>query len=786
MKQFFLFLGFTIAYLHGFSQNAVVNIQVSDQKSGESLPGANILLNGKAIGSTDIDGNYKLSVEPGKHKIGASYIGYESLSETITLSEGEVRNLKLKLNSSSVDLSTTVVTGSRYEKDLKLETVSIEVVSAELINRTNSTDVSEILNKVSGVTITDGQASIRGGSGFSYGVGSRVALLVDGLPLLASDQGNVDWQSIPMENIQQIEVIKGSSSVLYGSGSLNGIISVFTAWPTDKPTTTISPYAFIYSDPPRIETRWWSPYDMPFGNGLFFNHSRMIGKNFDLVIGGNYHFERSFLENNGRFRGRFNFKTRFRHPKIKGLSFGINGNFMYERTGQFFIWRNSDIDILRANAYSDSKYYYLQLDPTVNYFDDKGNRHSIKTRYYRKFRYGSGEDIDLQANVGLIDYQYQRKFFKDMFTVTVGATGSYGWVQSNIFVDSLQLDTTGKAKKFFNTYSGAIFAQLEFSWKRLQLLAGIRYELNGADSFLVSSIPVGRFGINFRASESTFLRGSFGQSYRLPSLAERFVAAEIFPGFEVIPNFGLQDESGWAAEIGVKQYFKIGKNWGAYGDLALFWMDYTDMIQYNIGLYPNPSGGPDQLGFKPFNISRARIAGFELTLAGKGKIGPVEIVPQIGYTYSYPADLNSSPSQEDVGNFLSNMFSTFGESLVNDPRDTLLLPFRNRHVFRGNVDISWKGFSIGTTLSYSSFMERIDDNMLYLEIAIPGFITPYINARQDRDGDFIVDLRASYHFEKWHTRVSFVVKNATNLEWAARPGILSPIRSFNLRFDFKF
>lgn len=771
-----------------YGQQATVKGTVKDSKNGETLPGATILVDGKGVTSTSGDGKFEVSLTPGPHRITATYAGYENSSTTVNLKADEVKVIDLSLVSVSHELTTTVVTGSRYEKDVRLETVSIEVVGPELMNRTNSIDVAEVLNKVPGVNIVDGQASIRGGSGFAYGVGTRVSVLVDGLPLIAADQMNVDWQYLPLENVQQIEVIKGSSSVLYGSGSLNGIISVLTDWPKDKPSTTISPYSFIYSDPPRIETRWWNPYEQPFGTGLYFKHSRQIKTNADLVVGGNYHFERSYLENNGKLRGRLNFKFRYRHPKIKGLAFGVNGNFMYERSGRFFLWKNSDVDILRMQSGSDDKYYYFQIDPNLKYADKKGNKHSVNMRYYRKFRYGNAPDINTVANIFLLDYQYQRRFFKNMFTITTGATGTYGWVQSSIFLDSLQVDTSGQPKKHFTTYTGALFAQLEFSYKRLNLLGGVRFELSGADSMVVTSIPVFRAGINFKASKSTFLRLSWGQSYRVPSLAERFVGAEIFPGFSVIPNFDLMPESGWSAEIGVKQGFRIGKNWGALADFSIFWMEYTNMIQYNIGIWPPDTQppSPQYLGFKPFNISQARIAGFELTLTGKGKIGPIEVLPQIGYTYTYPADLSSTPSQRDVGNFLNNMFSTFGQNLLSTPRDTLLLAFRNRHTFRGNLDLLWNNIGIGTTIYYSTFIEKIDPNLLYLEIAIPGFITPYIDSRADRNGDFMLDLRASYNIEKLHTKISFVVKNVTNLEYAGRPGMLSPLRSFNLRFDFSF
>ena len=86
------------------------------------------------------------------------------------------------------------------------------------------------MNQSPSVHIVDGQANIRSGSGWSYGAGSRVMVMVDGMPLMNGDQGGVEWQLVPMENISQIEVIKGASSVLFGSSALNGTINIRTAY----------------------------------------------------------------------------------------------------------------------------------------------------------------------------------------------------------------------------------------------------------------------------------------------------------------------------------------------------------------------------------------------------------------------------------------------------------------------------------------------------------------------------------------------------------------------------
>jgi hypothetical protein len=80
------------------------------------------------------------------------------------------------------------------------------------------------------VVTGDGQASIRGGSGWSYGAGSRVLVLYDDLPLLSAEGADAKWALIPMENIESMEVIKGAASSIYGSGALNGVINFRTGY----------------------------------------------------------------------------------------------------------------------------------------------------------------------------------------------------------------------------------------------------------------------------------------------------------------------------------------------------------------------------------------------------------------------------------------------------------------------------------------------------------------------------------------------------------------------------
>ena len=154
----------------------------------------------------------------------------------------------------------------------------------------------------------DGQANIRGGSGYSYGAGSRVLLLVDGIPAFQADAGRPNWSHIPVENIGQIEVIKGAASALYGSSAMNGIINVRTAYPTSDPFTKLSFFTNFYNKPRTttnfagIETTgeqkaWWNRDEVvvdkdtidvtqenrPREVGFSFAHRQKFGQH-DLVV----------------------------------------------------------------------------------------------------------------------------------------------------------------------------------------------------------------------------------------------------------------------------------------------------------------------------------------------------------------------------------------------------------------------------------------------------------------------------------------------------------------------
>ena len=179
-----------------------------------------------------------------------------------------------------------------FEKPIEEITVSMQVIKPILIENKNIRNIQTILDLTPGLNILDNEPQIRGGSGFTFGVGSKVAVLIDDMPMISGEAGRPYWELIPVENVEHIEVIKGASSVLSGTSALSGSIHIMTATPASEPLNKITAYTGFYSAPRDRSMKWWDDY--PYITGFSFLHSKKYG-NMDLVLGGNVDFDHGYL-----------------------------------------------------------------------------------------------------------------------------------------------------------------------------------------------------------------------------------------------------------------------------------------------------------------------------------------------------------------------------------------------------------------------------------------------------------------------------------------------------------
>lgn len=733
---------------------------ISDASSGEPLPYANIITD-KSIGKTATEnGRFELSLKPGSHSINFSYLGYLPLTEKLVLREGQTIHLNIRLKASVMELEQTVVSAGRYQQKLSELAISMEILKPALIENTLATSIEQSIERLSGVDIIDGQANIRNGSGWSYGAGSRVLVLVDDIPMLAADAGDAKWNFLPIEEIDQVEVLKGASSALYGSAALNGVIHVRTAWPGAIPTTKVNVFGGIYDKPARDEWLWWSGMNPILGGGSFY-HSQRFG-NLDLVISGNAFNDPGYREENYEERYRGSLKVRYRDKKIKGLSYSLQSSLMHTDILDFLLWKDADSGALRQSpgTITHNKGLRFYVDPSIVYYNPNGGKHQLKARYFHtrnSFPFDPAKDNE--ADWHFSEYQYYRNF-NESFNLTAGASTSYTHSNAALFGDHTM-------------YQMAIFTQGEKRWGKLSLSLGARWELNQLDTAPAESRPVFRAGANYALAKYTFLRTSFGQGYRYPSIAEKHTLTSV-GGLNIFPNPRIGSESGWSAEAGIKQGFKLG-SWEGIVDLAGFWTEYQNMMEFFFGFYDTLTYLPinenltiQNAGFQARNIGKARISGIEVVLAAKGNIQKMPVQLMLGYTYTYPIDLN-----ED---------SIYRAGKATDDN---ILKYRYFHSLKGDIQLSKAKATLGFSLRYTSFLANIDrvfvDPFLG-ELILPG----YPGYREDHfnEGNLVVDFRFSYQI--LHSlKASMVINNLLNHENIGRPGDILPPRHILLRLDYR-
>lgn len=840
--NYYLLMVLCLLSFNGYSQNAKLAGKVTEE-NGDGLMSANVVIDASKgwAAVTDLDGNYEINLPAGTYTVLLKYIGKEEQKIKVTLTADEKKTLNVVMQEKQQMIDVVVVTGSKYEKKMSEETVSMDVVKGSSLQSQNITSLDGGMNRVPGVTIADGQVNIRGGSGWSYGAGSRVLVLVDDLPLLSADAADAKWSIVPMENVEQVEVIKGAASALYGTGALNGIINVRTAYPVNEPYTKATVYTGIYGPPSKTPKMAWWGSKSPISGGVNLAHRQKFGQN-DLVLGMAYDANSGYLDSSDSYAVRGNVKYRYRFKNIPGLNMGINLSAYYSWGKTFFFWNGIrtvngvNVDSLAYKPYGGTitqyKSYRYTVDPFIDYFDKKGNHFKFNGRFFNSTNTNNtGQGSVPNRYYG--EFQYHRKFeFKKFdFNFVAGTVAAYDDVNP-------PKGATGSLFGKNNSFNYSVYAQTDFKFfKKLSITLGARWEYfkmthyvedstkvySGTDSSysryqrkesVQNSLkdlpyPLFRIGVNYQAAEATFIRASFGQGFRYPTIAERYISTSVGPLY-IAANPVLTPEKGYSAEVAIKQGFKISKDWTGYADASFFWNQYDNMMEFTFGRFGNfgsPTGG---LGFASQNVGKTRILGTELIFAGQGKIGPVGLQFVAGYNFIDPRSLNWNDSlslYNYQGIKLTNISGAYNQANLPDSGYTAisygmtsstkdnLLKYRNRHTLKLDVTLTWKGIEWNTNLQYSSYMENIDyafTSPIFKIIGGTAFggLEQYRNEKAaikvgKGKGDIVWNMHWAYNF-KQGVRVAFLVKNLLNWEYSPRPAYMEAPRNYQIQLSYTF
>jgi iron complex outermembrane receptor protein len=880
----FLFLGISQA---AFAQSAKLKGIITDEATGEAAP-ANVVITDMqdaVVGGTIADiitGEYLVELNPGKYKVTFSFMSMEAQKFDIELAANETKEINVTMKEEVNPMREVTVTGSKSGTQLAKNTVSIDVVKPALVDNTNATKVDDVVDKVPGVNVVDGQANIRGGAGWSYGAGSRVLILVDDLPFMSADAGSANWRDIPVENIDQIEVLKGAASALYGSSALNGIINIRTGYAKSKPETKFSIFQTSFMAPrdrmipssgasdtlpdgtrrliPVTNLDWWNQdqittdintiqgdsiytaedtsfkprffngplgFRKPIELGVSFGHKQKFGK-FDLTVGGYGFFSDSYLAGSYERKIRVNSNMRYRFSD--SLHVGVNINANYGKSASFFIWENSNFFLFGIKdslsfmtlpgTITESTINRINVDPYLTAYDRFGNRHRVQTRIYY-IKNANGNNQSNSSTLFYNEYQYQRQF-KQLADIKVvaGAVGQYSLANAELFGNASY--KVANAAAYLQLDKG--FIKDDFGNDKLIFSFGARYELNAIyspDSVLVSpskpriknpeptkieAKPVFRAGVNYEITPITFIRASWGQGYRFPTIAERYITTVVGAGsssLEIRANPTLQSETGWSAEIGIKQGFMITRNWKGFVDISGFMTQYQNMMEFTfgggdineinlitLGALNNPNN-PYPLFFQSANIGNTNVIGGEISVIGMGKIGTVDVNILSGYTVIDPRFKDFTPLQQLLSSDSSN-----------------ILKYRSRHNVKFDIEaffLKKNNLSIGFSLNYNSRMIAIDK--VFEDLVLEDNDDPTRNipvdafgvARYRRNvnsGEYLnLGFRIGYRHafmkadgkkEKFAMKLSLVGKNMLNQEYSIRPALVGAPMNLTVRLDVEF
>ena len=189
-----------IALILAFSSSAQTFSGAVTDDTGEGLPAFITAKNpaGDVLGDVSLpDGTYTLDLRAWAGQrvtLSCSYIGMETLEREIAqLVAGKSYALDWSLSSTAEALDLVVVSAGRFEQSAAEVTVSVDVLPPRIVETRGTTTLETALEMNPGVTFVNGEPQIRSGSGFSYGAGSRVMILIDDLPVLSGDAGRPTW-----------------------------------------------------------------------------------------------------------------------------------------------------------------------------------------------------------------------------------------------------------------------------------------------------------------------------------------------------------------------------------------------------------------------------------------------------------------------------------------------------------------------------------------------------------------------------------------------------------------
>ncbi|MCL6266885.1 TonB-dependent receptor [Flagellimonas myxillae] len=532
-------------------------------ENGHPIAYANVLLKGTQMGTaTDIDGHYELpNIEPGQYTLIASSIGYLAQRRSILIGNGEIKTLDIELEASAESLEETVVTGTLKPVSRLESAVPVEVYTPTFLKKNPTPNIFEALQNVNGVrpqincnVCNTGDIHINGLEG------PYTLVLIDGMPIVSGLGTVYGLSGIPNSLIEQIEIVKGPASTLYGSEAVGGLINVITKHAPNAPEFFADAYL-----------TGWGEYNLDVGSKI------EVGQNTDLLLGVNYFNFDEVVDNNGdnftdlTLQDRISVFQKWNFKRKDSKLFSLAGRFFYEdRWGGELQWtpefRGGD------EIYGESIYtrrwevlgkYQLPIDEkvmlSVSYNDHNQNSVYGDVSYLADQRIGFGQ-LTWDKTAGKHDLLF-------------GSAVRYNYYDDN---------TPATVRKD-EVWIPSLFVQDEFNFaEKHSFLGGLRYDYDQRHG----NIFTPRAAYKWKISDNDIFRVNAGTGFRVVNLFTEEHAA-LTGSRDVVITEELKPER--SINVNLNYLKKIYADNGTFVgiDVSAFYTHFSNIIIPDYDTNPN-------------------------------------------------------------------------------------------------------------------------------------------------------------------------------------------------------
>ena len=601
MKSFLALLLFLMAV--SVSAQNLFKARLIDEETKEVLAGATGRIKGTSIGSSsDEHGIIEIkNIPDGNHLMEFSFVGYKTKDQVFLFPLGSATVIEIDLVPDQTNLGEIVISATRSSRSIDDIPMRIETITAgELEEKAvmQPGNIKMLLTESTGIQTQQTSATSASASIRIQGLdGKYTQLLKDGFPLYSGFASGLSILQIPPLDLKRVEVIKGSSSTLYGGGAIAGLINLVTKEPTEKRELSLL-----------VNGNQTKALDL---NGYYGQKFKKWGVTFYA----SRNSQAAYDSNQDGFSDipeftRYTINPRvFYYGKTSTISLGANTSFE-DRNG-------GDMNVLKGNG--DATHTYYQ--------NNRSNRYSTQFKWEKRF---DNKSVLTTKNsigyflreIGLSDYNFAGHQLSSYSEISYLIPGDKSeWVSGlNVWTDQFtQTNNTPLPLDYQLTTAGA-FVQNNFkATKKMILETGLRLDYN--NQHRAFALP--RVSLLYKFTNKLTSRIGGGLGYKAPTLFSEEAETKSFRTIEPLDLNKVKAERSIGGNFDVNYKTSVSDEM----DISINQLFFYTVVNDPLVL----SGTPLTNGNFAFYNANGQLTsrGFETNL----KISVDDLSLYLGYTY---------------------------------------------------------------------------------------------------------------------------------------------------------